>query len=76
MGLSPHEVLMGRPLSLPTSPVTSQLVDIHLADDVVLDYYKSFKKCVKSFHSQVAAALSKEITQPCHKLQPGDWVHI
>nr|XP_014351169.1 PREDICTED: uncharacterized protein K02A2.6-like [Latimeria chalumnae] len=76
-GLSPHEILMGRPMRLPTSPpVAAHQIDIHFADELVLTYCKALVKCIKTIHSQVQAALPKEPDEPCHSIHPGDWVHV
>nr|XP_014352636.1 PREDICTED: uncharacterized protein LOC106706345 [Latimeria chalumnae] len=76
-GLSPHEILMGRPMRLPTSPpVAAHQIDIHFADEFVLTYCKALVKCIRTFHSQVQAALPKEPDEPCHSIHPGDWVHV
>ncbi|XP_053904103.1 protein NYNRIN-like [Malaclemys terrapin pileata] len=76
-GLSPHEILTGRPMRLPTAPpLTLAQMDIHLMDDTMLKYCQALMKCVKSFYTQVKEALPKDPVQPCHSLEPGDWVYI
>ncbi|KAG6938936.1 Pr gag-pro-pol, partial [Chelydra serpentina] len=76
-GLSPYEILTGCPMRLPAAPplILPQL-DIHLIDNTMLNYCQALMKCVRSLYTQVKEALPKDPEQPCHALEPGDWVFI
>lgn len=74
-GLSPHEILMGRPMRMPASlPSILRLADIHVLDTIMLDYCRALVTTLKDCHSEVVAALPKEPLHPCHSLVIGDWV--
>ncbi|CAM4682569.1 unnamed protein product [Lepidochelys kempii] len=71
-GLSPHEILTGCLMRIPAAPPLT----IHLMDDTMLNYCQALMKCVRSFYTQVKEVLPKDPEQPCHSLEPGDWVYI
>ncbi|XP_059579874.1 uncharacterized protein LOC132249268 [Alligator mississippiensis] len=76
-GLSLHDVLMGRPMRLPSSPpLPPSQINIHLADDLVLQYCQALMKCVRSVHSQVQEALPQPTDVPYHHLEPGDCIYV
>ncbi|KAJ1126083.1 hypothetical protein NDU88_004496 [Pleurodeles waltl] len=66
MGLSPHDVLMGRAMRLPTVPANAL---VNITDDMVLDYCKGLADVVRSFSHQVINNLG-------HNLKAGDLVVI
>ncbi|KAJ1215625.1 hypothetical protein NDU88_003233 [Pleurodeles waltl] len=72
-GLSPHEILMGRAMGLPTV-LANALVNI--TDDMVLDYCKGLADVVRSVSQQVEATTLPPIHDPGHNLRAGDWVVV
>ncbi|KAJ1191478.1 hypothetical protein NDU88_000794 [Pleurodeles waltl] len=72
-GLSPHEILMGRAMRLPTVPANAL---VNITDDMVLDYCKSLADVVPSFSHQVEANTLPPISDPGHTMQAGDWVVV
>uniref|UniRef100_UPI00398EFD08 uncharacterized protein n=1 Tax=Pristiophorus japonicus TaxID=55135 RepID=UPI00398EFD08 len=76
-GLSPHEIVMGRPQRLPfTAPFTAKQMDIHKMEENMLNYCIALTKCISSFHSQVKEAQVKPAEGKCHNLEPGEFVYI
>ncbi|KAJ1081611.1 hypothetical protein NDU88_001790 [Pleurodeles waltl] len=72
-GLSPHEILMGRAMRLPTVPANAL---VNLTDDMVLDYCKGLADVDHSFSHQVEVTTLPPINDPGHNLKAGDWVVI
>jgi len=75
--LSPHEILMGRPMQVPvTAPLTLKQMDIHMMDETMINFCVALTKVVKEFYSQVKQALPEPAAEEHHGIQPGDWVYI
>ncbi|KAJ1127124.1 hypothetical protein NDU88_005528 [Pleurodeles waltl] len=72
-GLSPHEILMGKPMRLPAVPANAL---VNITDDMVLDYCKGLADVVRSFSKQVEATKLPPIHDPGHNLRAGDWVVV
>ncbi|KAG6926899.1 hypothetical protein G0U57_010914, partial [Chelydra serpentina] len=76
-GLSPYQILTGHLMRLPAaSPLILPQMDIHLKDNTMLHYCQALMQCVRSLYTQVKEALPKDPEQPCHALEPRDWVFI
>ncbi|KAJ1176580.1 hypothetical protein NDU88_001854 [Pleurodeles waltl] len=73
IGLSPHEILMGRAMRLPAVPANAL---VNITDGMVLDYCKGLADVVRSFSHQVEANTLPPISDPGHTLQAGDWVVV
>ncbi|KAJ1186573.1 hypothetical protein NDU88_003354, partial [Pleurodeles waltl] len=73
IGLSPHEILMGRAMRLPAVPANAL---VNITDDMVLDYCKGLADVVRSFSHQVEANTLPPISDPGHTLQAADWVVV
>ncbi|KAJ1197706.1 hypothetical protein NDU88_001561 [Pleurodeles waltl] len=72
-GLSPHEILMGRAMSLPAVPANAL---VNITDVMVLDYCKCLADVVRCFSQQVEATTLPPIHDPGHNLRAGDWVVV
>ncbi|XP_078533767.1 uncharacterized protein LOC144819955 [Lissotriton helveticus] len=72
-GLSPHEVLMGMAMRLPSIPTTALM---NITDDVILDYCRGLSDVMRSVSLQVQAAEIPASSDLCHDLCPGDWVLV
>ena len=76
-GLSPHEVLMGRPMSTPLVPLPPlSQVELILANERALHYYQALCAQLKHLHPQVRLAQPQPPDGKCHSLEPGDYVYI
>uniref|UniRef100_K7F0T3 Integrase catalytic domain-containing protein n=1 Tax=Pelodiscus sinensis TaxID=13735 RepID=K7F0T3_PELSI len=76
-GLTPHEILFGRPILLGFEP-PGKINPSHLSEcyDELLQYCIHLSKIAFSLSSQVAEALPVPTDVPCHDVQPGNWVLI
>ena len=76
-GLSPHEVLMGRPMSTGTSPpLTPHKTTLLWTDEFMIDYVKKLTEILRKYHLQVADRLPKPTGEPIHPFKEGDFVLI
>ncbi|KAJ8339415.1 hypothetical protein SKAU_G00362010 [Synaphobranchus kaupii] len=75
LGMSPYEVLMGRPMHVGYS-APREVLDLELLDTNMVRYCTALTKQLRSVHQQVKVALPKPGEGQFHKLQPGDWVLI
>ena len=76
-GLSPHEILMGRPMWLSyTAPLTPVQANLQLTDNSLLKYCQALMKCVRLFHTQLKETSPEPATEVCHSVNPGGWVYI
>ncbi|KAI4903074.1 hypothetical protein NFI96_020045, partial [Prochilodus magdalenae] len=75
-GLSPFEVLFGRPPNTGIGPVQTPVSELSMCDDVMLEYCATLSSALKSVHKQVSKALPSPATGPLHDLKPGDWVVV
>lgn len=74
-GLSPFEVVYGRPPNTGLRPGTTSL-DSKRYDDNMLNYCISLSASLSALHSQVKAVLPTPADTPQHNFKPGDWVVI
>lgn len=76
-GLSPHEILMGRPMSTGLSPpLTTQKVALLWTDEYLVDYVKALAEVTRKFHLQVRRRIPKPSDDNTHDFAPGDNVLI
>ena len=63
-GLSPHEVLMGSPMSTGTSPpLTPHKATLLWTDDFMTEYVKKLTEILRKFHFQVADRLPNPLEE-------------
>ena len=75
--LTPHEIITGRPMTIPSSPVLCmEKVDLHAMDESMLSFCSALTTAVQSIHRRVKAVQAPPNDQVCHDIQPGDWVCI
>uniref|UniRef100_A0A8P4FYC4 ribonuclease H n=1 Tax=Dicentrarchus labrax TaxID=13489 RepID=A0A8P4FYC4_DICLA len=74
-GLSPFEVVYGRPPNTGLRSGTASL-DSKLYDDDMLNYCITLTASLSALHSQVKAVLPTPADTPQHNFKPGDWVVI
>ena len=76
-GLSPHEVLMGRPMSTGASPpLTPHKTTLLWTDEFMTDYVKKLTEILRKYHLQVSKRLPKPSEEPIHPFKEGDYVLI
>lgn len=76
-GLSPHEILMGRPMSTGTSPpLTPHKTTLLWTDEFMNDYVKKLTEILRKYHLQVSERLPKPSVEPSHPFKEGDYVLI
>lgn len=74
IGLSPHEVITGRPMSLPGT-IDLRTADVHLMSDSLLQYCINLGQAVQNAQKQVEVAW-QDPPKGGHSLVPGQWVMI
>lgn len=76
-GLSPFEVIMGRPMNTGLSS-TGQRLPLRRKefDDAMLNYCINLSNSLKTLHTKVKATLPAPLQGSLHSLQPGDWVVV
>uniref|UniRef100_UPI00358E4792 protein NYNRIN-like n=1 Tax=Myxine glutinosa TaxID=7769 RepID=UPI00358E4792 len=76
-GLSPHEILMGRPMSLPVSaPVDMAALELPIMDDMLLKFCIGLSHVARSIHERVREALPEPTSKPIHTFEAGDYVLV
>lgn len=76
-GLSPHEVLMGRPMITGVSPpLAPHKVTLIWTEEHLADYVKALANVTRKFHSQVQNRIPKPSEGNTHAFAPGDYVLI
>ena len=70
-GLSPFEILFGRPPSTEIGPTRGQLPTTDQCDDVNLNYFATLSSALCNIHRQVKEAIPHPVTGPLHNLIPG-----
>ena len=74
IGLSPFEIIFGRPMNLPGA-IDLRTADVHLTSDTVLQYCENLTKAVSAAHSQVKEAWGEEVPGG-HSMVPGMYVMV
>lgn len=76
-GLSPHEVLMGRPMSTGISPpLTPNKATLLWTDDYMTEFVTTLTEILRKYHLHVSDRLPKPSGEPIHPFQVGDFVLI
>ncbi|XP_062255780.1 protein NYNRIN-like [Platichthys flesus] len=75
-GLSPFEILFGRPANTGIGPVKRPMPSTSLCEDEMLCYCTNLSSALSAIHKQVKDALPTPATGPLHDLKPGDWVVV
>ena len=73
-GLSPFEVITGRPMSLPGT-IDLRKADVHLTSDALISYCTQLTEAVKTAAQQVSDAWV-EPPEGGHSIVPGQWVMV
>ena len=73
-GLSPFEVICGRPMSLPGT-IDLRKADVHLTSDALITYCEELSKAVATAHKQVQDAWGP-VPDGGHMLVPGQFVMV
>ena len=75
--LSPHKILMERPMRVPyTLPLTIKEMNTHQMDDASCTFCIVLTNIVRAFHLQVKNTLLEATTKDCSDLGPEDNVLI
>ena len=74
-GLSPFEIVFGRPPFTGLGPVRTALTTGYF-EDSMLKYCANLSLAMSKLHAQVKVALPSPATGVQHHLKPGDWVLI
>ncbi|KAJ1114361.1 hypothetical protein NDU88_002599 [Pleurodeles waltl] len=72
LGLSPYEVIFGRPANVWGVPRPKKYSD--LPYPMLIDYLHDLTTKLRVLHQQVQSALPEASTDPGHSIRPGDWV--
>ncbi len=74
VGLSPHEIITGRPMQMP-GVIDLRNADVHIASDALIAYCENLTKAVQSAKERVESCWQ---TPPKggHTIIPGQWVMI
>lgn len=76
-GLSPFEILMGRPPHMGWSNPSLRNLDLFEGDNEMVNYCINLAKSLSAICVQVKQARpDRSAKEPLHQLQPGDWVVI
>ncbi|KAF7648342.1 hypothetical protein LDENG_00158280 [Lucifuga dentata] len=75
-GLSPFEILFGRPAPIGLHPPGQPHALTDHCDDDMLKYFKVLSSMLSKNHQQVKDALPQPKEGRLHDLEPGDWVVV
>ncbi|XP_044071330.1 uncharacterized protein LOC122884903 isoform X3 [Siniperca chuatsi] len=75
-GLSPFEILFGRPFNTGIGPVKRRLPDTSQCEDEMLRYCTNLSSVLSDIHKQVKEAIPKAAERKLHDLEPGDWIVV
>lgn len=73
-GLSPYEVVFGRPPNMWGTPRPKRITDVD--STMLTDYLASLMSALQSCRSQVAATFPDKTNPEEHAIRPGDWVLV
>ena len=76
LGLSPYEILMGRPMRMTNMPFPQNKMTLMNIDDEMIKYCLALNNVLKSIYPRVKAALPDPKEGQLHDLEPGDWVVV
>ena len=76
LGLSPYEILMGRPMRMTNMPFPQNKMTLMNIDDDMIKYCIALNSVLKSIYPKVKAALPDPTAGQLHDLEPGDWVVV
>ncbi len=74
VGLSPHEIITGRPMQMP-GVIDLRNADVHIASDALIAYCENLTKAVQSAKERVESCWQTP-PEGGHTLIPGQWVMI
>ena len=75
-GLSPHEVLMGRPMRMTNMPLPDTKLTLMHCEDNMIKYCIALNKVLREFFPRLQAVFPDSKTGYLHDIQPGDWVVV
>lgn len=76
VGLSPYEVLMGRPMPRGTGAPHNSSLNTEIFHHDMIDYCINLSRTLQSIRTQVKEALPLSREGQLHDLQPGDWIVV
>ena len=76
VGLSPYEVLMGRPMPMGTGAPHNSNLNTEFFHHDMIDYCVNLSRTLQSIRIQVKEALPLSKEEQLHDLQPGDWIVV
>ncbi len=74
VGLSPHEIITGRPMQMP-GVIDLRNADVHIASDALISYCENLTKAVQSARERVESCWQTP-PEGGHTIIPGQWVMI
>ncbi len=74
VGLSPHEIITGRPMQMP-GVIDLRNADVHIASDALIAYCENLTKAVQSAKERVESCWQTP-PEGGHTIIPGQWVMI
>ncbi len=74
VGLSPHEIITGRPMQMP-GVIDLRNADVHIASDSLIAYCENLTKAVQSAKERVESCWQTP-PEGGHTIVPGQWVMI
>uniref|UniRef100_A0A7N8WJ00 ribonuclease H n=1 Tax=Mastacembelus armatus TaxID=205130 RepID=A0A7N8WJ00_9TELE len=75
-GLSPYEILTGRPMRMTNTPFPQNKLTLTGMDDEMLQYCCALNQTLKLIFPKVKAALPEPVVGQLHAIQPGDWIVV
>ncbi len=74
VGLSPHEIITGRPMQMP-GVIDLRNADVHIASDALIAYCENLTKAVQSAKERIESCWQTP-PEGGHTIIPGQWVMI
>ena len=75
-GLSPYEILTGRPMRMINTPFPQIRLTLMGMDDDMISYCCALNNTLNVSFPKVKAALPEPTAVQLHSIQPGDWVVV